>query len=72
MSDVWVKGASGDYYRLGAYRAIYPDGSASSWALWLDTNDGTAQTQLNGVFASAADAREAARKLVDGLDPGSY
>ena len=72
MSDTWLKTDTGAYVRSGAYRAIYAAGSGSSWTLWLDLNDGSAQTSLSGTFTSEAAAEEAARRIVHGVDPGTF
>lgn len=72
MSDTWVKTDTGSYVRLGAYRAIYAAGSSSTWNLWLDLNDGSAQVSLDGTFTSEAEAEDAARRIVRGLDPATF
>lgn len=72
MQDLWVKATNNAWFRLGAYRAIYVSGSGSAWHLWLDLNDGTAQTELSGEWTTETAAADAARRLVEGVDPGTY
>lgn len=72
---VWVETDTGDYVNVSALASkVLATGGGGSWSLQLKTTEGSGVTTYNlaGTWASQADAQDAARKLLDGIDPSTY
>jgi hypothetical protein len=68
---MWVKTNSGNYTNLDHCLALEVIGSGSSFSLQATAISG-ALPVLAGTWATQADAQEAARELVDGVDSSTY
>lgn len=70
MASAWWKLADGNYVNPAQCSSVYPQGSGTTWNLEVDV-DGVGHA-LSGTWTSQAAALEAARKLVQGIDPGTF
>lgn len=68
---MWVKSSTGDYINTDHLLLIVAVGSGSSWTLQATTVT-SQQPDLAGNWSSQAAAQEAARELIDGIDPATY
>lgn len=67
----WVKLSDGNYVNLDHCLSMYGSGSGSTFYLNVQLDDSTSH-QINGVWATGAAAQEAARRIVHGVDPGTF
>jgi len=71
---VWAEEASGDYVNVAKATEAKATGSGSTWQVQVLTSQGSSvlTVTLAGTWASASDAQDAFRRLVDGVDPSTY
>lgn len=68
---MWAKTSSGNYTNLDHCLVLEVVGSGSAFAIQATATNG-AQPILAGTWPAAADAQEAMRELVDGVDSATY
>jgi hypothetical protein len=67
---MWLKLPNGNFVNTAQARSIYAVNDSGTWYLEVDVAG--SGVRLNGSWASEADAQEAARELVQPVDPGTY
>lgn len=69
---VWVSGSNADeLLNLDDFHVLSVAGSGSNWTITAFVL-GVNQRQLKGTWATESAAQDAARKLVDSVDPSTY
>jgi len=71
---MYVKNDGGNYVDLNKVESLHAEevpASSGDWKIKV-SNWNDERWILNGTWASEADAQEAIRQLVDGVDPATY